>query len=196
MMRTVLLSLTAASVLVTGCLFPSFDGMQKSEQQPGIAVRGEQNATSGEGTDAASSNDAGASSDSGSGTTTTTTTTTTTNAADAGVDAGERTIACGPSTCPFGAGSFCCAGYGSCGAADGQFACSNLGGGRVLECDDNDDCGGTQVCCYVEANMKASCQLNCGTGAILCNAGSPRCPGKMQCNGTLTTASFTTSRCQ
>lgn len=194
-MRTAL-SLLLGTLFVTGCIFPSFDGMQG--EKGSIAPRTEDDATEGNGdsstnTGATPNDDGGIANPNPS------------PAADGSVqndgastaDAGPRTIACGGATCPVGGGAFCCAGYGSCGEnADGQMPCSGLGNGRVLECDDNDDCGGGQVCCYVEANKKSSCQTSCTTGAILCNAASPRCPGAMQCNGTLTTSAFTSSKCQ
>lgn len=163
-MRTAL-SMLLGALLVTGCIFPSFDDMQGSKNDvPSIEAQptGVMNADAG-----------GAAPDSSAITQPSPSPDPSPDAAaDAAVVAkspGAGKIACGAALCPVAANSHCCAGY-----VNPEFYCSSPshtigwctgGGGRALFCDEKADCPASQVCC--EKGDTTTCSSSCDGGKVL-----------------------------
>lgn len=168
------------AVLVTGCLFPSFDGMQGGQRAPG--PNDDPNATA--------QGDASTTVGSSGVTTSSTPLDASTAPIDAGVDATAKapaTIACADEVCPVGDDNFCCSAWGGgCGKGqsgpNGRTACG--GTLRQLDCDETSDCA-TGVCCFIDEQNRASCRADCAGGKVLCNKSAPSCPGAQTCTGVL-----------
>lgn len=183
------------TLLVTGCIFPSFDNMQNGskkdgddETNPAPTSTGETvkrselatDATGGDASAASSSPDASS------------------PAVDASVDAtvaapppGAGKVACGSSDCTVAANTYCCAGYASPSAScrnndsfDDVFGCAN-GIAHALYCDEKADCPTGQVCCDTDqgSGTVAKCATSCG-GRVLCKQDSD-CPTGKKCTGSL-----------
>lgn len=202
MIRTAV-SFVVGAALVTGCLFPSFDGMQGGKPG-GIAAKGDDNITETTETSPATST---------TGTTGTTTTTTSTTP-DASVDAGTLDavapaktggkVRCGrdrdggaPVECAIGVEGCCTTIGGPDCQNDMELAwCHSPQGGSILRCDDKDDCSGSEVCCWLGGLKEAACAPSCA-GAVLCDKANPRCPGTQACTGVINhPQGFTSSFCQ
>jgi hypothetical protein len=167
-MRTAF-SMLLGALLVTGCIFPSFDDMQNggthpneegptTESSPTEVKRSGALDASVDAPVVVASPDASV------------------NAApvDASPDVATKSpgagkIACGSEQCPVAANSHCCADY-----VNPQFYCASPshtigwctgGGGRAVFCDEQADCATGQVCC--EKGDVTSCSATCDGGKAL-----------------------------
>jgi hypothetical protein len=192
-MRTAL-SMLLGTLLITGCIFPSFDEMQGG-QKGAIAAKGDDVTDS-------------------TGTSPPPLTSATSAAADAADAAspdatpGAKTggvIACGtspdggaPVQCSIAGGKGCCTTIGGPDCQDNAALafCHSPQGGSILRCDDKDDCSGADVCCFLAGAKEAACSPSC-TGAVLCTKDNPQCPAGKACTGIVNLqAGFTSSFCQ
>jgi hypothetical protein len=170
-MRTAL-SVLVATLLVTGCIFPSFDGMQGGSPAKADVPTTETNPaeTASIGIDGSARDSSSPSSAPSSAPAKGSDVPTDAGAADvAQTSPGAGKIACGTEQCPVGTNSHCCANY-----FDTQFYCSmpshtegwcTGGGGRVLYCDERADCPTGQVCC--QKGDVTSCSASCTGGQAL-----------------------------
>ena len=169
-MHTAFTTLLGA-MLVTGCIFPSFDNMQNGG---GARANGDdEKATESSPTEVVAKN-AEMTPDAS----TTTDTPIVVATPDASVDAapdvakispGAGKIACGSEQCPVAPNSHCCADY-----VNPQFYCASPshtigwctgGGGRAVFCDEKADCPASQVCC--EKGDQTTCSATCDGGKVL-----------------------------
>jgi hypothetical protein len=188
-MRTAL-SVVVGTLLVTGCIFPSFDDMQGGERRKNGDPVADSNPTD---TTAKSAEVSATATDAATDSPVVVT------SADASVDAAPDVataapvpkITCGASECPVSSKSYCCAGHdslpnkSSCqnnDTFDGEFGCSN-GFGWALFCDDKADCPNGQLCCVFDRGQRgvAQCATSC-PGVILCKTAGD-CPNGQACNG-------------
>lgn len=167
------ISMLLGTLLVTGCIFPSFDDMQNGSKNDGDEGAPAPNATeetvkqSDLATDPTPDASAAPSSSSDAS-----------PAGDASADVattpppGTGKIACGNEQCPVAPDSHCCADYTV--NPNDHFYCSTPGqtigwctggGGRVLFCDQKADCPGSQVCC-AKGDVTA-CSATCTGGTVL-----------------------------
>jgi hypothetical protein len=185
------ISILAAASFITGCIFPSFDNMQK-----GGASKNDDDTTEAAPTEGSVKNGlaADASTDASP-------VGVASSSPDAGADAtpdvveapppGAGKIACGSSECTAGSDNYCCAGYGapsfSC-KNDNSFlagACSG-GAAHALFCDEKADCPTGQVCCDQPDGIGtlAQCASTRGGGKVLCKTDKD-CPTGKTCTGSL-----------
>jgi hypothetical protein len=180
------LSLLCTAVIVTGCLFPSFDAMQNEGRQGGIAAKGESDVTEANETTPSTASTTDASPPIDAASSSSVPSATITCEADAGV-------------CAANGSSFCCATIGGpkCQGPGTEGFCTGVEGGRILRCDDNDDCpGNANICCWIAGAKEAACAKSCA-GAVLCNKDDPKCPAGQSCTGVITHGGgFTSSSCQ
>lgn len=178
------------AILVTGCLFPSFDDM-KGAPKGGIAEKADNEVTQSNATTEppSSSPDASATSTSDASFTN----------ADAPPPLVSR-IACDADAglCPADGKSYCCATVGgpSCQGPGTESFCTGVEGGKILRCDDRRDCPGSNVCCFLAGAKEAACMPSCA-GALLCSKDDPTCPAGKSCTGVINHGGgFSSSFCQ
>jgi hypothetical protein len=186
-MRTIL-SILAGTLLVTGCIFPSFDDMQNGASRANDDRSAtETNPT--ENTVKRAELGADASADGAAATTTPA------PATDAGADVdvapppGAGKVSCGGSDCTVSSSTYCCAGYVSPAQScrnhdsfDAELGCAN-GIAHALFCDEKADCPNGQLCCHDDAGSGgiAKCAASCG-GTVMCKTDAD-CPNNRRCNG-------------
>jgi hypothetical protein len=163
----------SVAIASAACLAPSFDGLQSSRSDDAVSAK---DGGAGE------TGDAGSTSNSSGGDGT---------AKPPKTGSGGGTIACGAQTCSrddAGVPQFCCTTVGgnNCQGPGTDGFCTTVEGGEIFRCDDNDDCGSAETCCYVAAAKTASCGVGCGNGGkMLCDPARPACPNGQTCSGTL-----------
>lgn len=161
------LSMLLGTLLVTGCIFPSFDDMQGKD----TGQKDEGSTTEAAPTEVKSGDVPDASPDVAVVIQSPDATATVVDASPdvATKSPGAGKIACGTEQCPVAANSHCCADY-----VNPQFYCASPshtigwctgGGGRALFCDEKADCPDAQVCC--EKGDVSSCSATCDGGKVL-----------------------------
>jgi hypothetical protein len=184
------ISMLTGALLITGCIFPSFDNMQNGERSKGDGAATETSPTDSQ---SVTNADLDASPDASP--------VAVTSSPDAGADAapdvieapppGAGKIACGSSECTVGSDNYCCAGYGapsfSC-KNDNTFLAGACAGGdaHALFCDEKADCPSGQICCDQPDGIGtvAQCSTTCGGGKVLCKTDKD-CPTGKTCTGSL-----------
>lgn len=189
-MRT-FVSISLGTLLVTGCLFPSFDDMQggtkgeitpRSESAPAQSPASEGSET----IDASSEAMPDATAEA--------------PKTPAAQTAGVLRCETDAGVCPADGQSFCCATFGgpSCQGPGTEGFCKGFPeNGDLLRCDGNDDCPASAgICCFVASAKEAACTASCG-GRVLCTKENPKCPAGQSCTGVITHGGgFTSSFCQ
>jgi hypothetical protein len=160
-----------ASVVLTACLFPSFDDLRggTSASDPDASADPPVRAV-------------GATASTSSG------------IADAGKDASvAHSVKCGEERC--GPSESCCidfVGKGQCQPSDSSgLSCVTRAG-----CDDQADCGPGLVCCGHGFESQCSATCDAMGALVLCTSEDPRCPDSTACTGEQTRSSVTFRYCQ
>lgn len=178
--RGSIIGLLGVSVGLAGCLFPSFDGLDKGAGD------------NGNGDDHKNGNDKGSTSPSAEQTSAQTTndgTSSPTSSSSGGSTQGGASgaphpstnkIACGKSACDSKT-QFCCPAWNdaTCEPTSKQGFCQS-----VVRCDGPEDCGVGSQCCVPMGSIESKCSTGCTDGRILCHPEtSGGCPGTMKCTG-------------
>jgi hypothetical protein len=168
------LAVVALSLMLVGCLFPSFDKFEAGlgDDDDGgkeDADKDRRDVDSKERSESASTETSGPAPDAGEG--------------GGGVLAKE--VRCGTESCPVPA-EYCCTTIGGPDCQSGTEAfCIAPQGGEIIKCDGHEDCDPGQVCCYESQEQTATCRTSCPTGRPLCNGPSRICPTGKSCTGTV-----------
>jgi hypothetical protein len=150
--------LAVFGVVLTSCLFPSFDKFERGGGASEDAGGG------GRSRDAATPEGAAPE-------------------RDAAIDAAApREIVCGDLRCTVPDENCCTTIGGPDCQPNATTFCTSVQGGQLFECDGDEDCAEGQTCCHVAEEKAAKCRGSCA-GQELCNGPSARCPAGKSCTG-------------